>query len=65
MHEAGLEFPDVLFVSYIDLAAMERYIAEGYEIKYLPEQGLYNDLMFGMNATEKLAEEYTAVRDCK
>lgn len=36
----------VTFESYIDANKINNYIAEGYEIVYLPEQKLYNEQMF-------------------
>lgn len=48
----------VRFESYIDSEKMKEYIADGYAIKYLPEQNIYNDQMFKMNVTDKLASEF-------
>jgi hypothetical protein len=36
----------VTFESYIDTNKINKYVAEGFEIVYLPEQKLYNELMF-------------------
>lgn len=56
-------FPDnntrnVIFESYIDEQKMKDYISKGYAIKYLPEQNIYNDQMFKMKSTDKLAAEF-------
>lgn len=56
-------FPDnntrnVIFESYIDEQKMKDYISKGYVIKYLPEQNIYNDQMFKMKSTDKLAAEF-------
>ncbi len=56
-------FPDnsihnVIFESYIDEQKMIEYISKGYVIKYLPEQNVYNDQMFKMESTDKLATEF-------
>jgi hypothetical protein len=48
----------VELVFYIDKAAMEKYISEGYEIYYLPEQNLYNDQYSQMNYTDSVAKPY-------
>ena len=48
----------VVFESYIDSAKMKKYIADGYVIHYLPEQNIYNDQMFKMDLTDKLATEF-------
>ncbi|MCE9539651.1 MAG: hypothetical protein K8R85_10585, partial [Bacteroidetes bacterium] len=36
----------VTFESYIDANKINKYVAEGFEIVYLPEQKLYNEQMF-------------------
>ncbi len=36
----------VTFESYIDSVKINKYLADGYEIVYLPEQNIYNDMMF-------------------
>lgn len=56
-------FPDnnignVIFESYMDEQKIKEYISKGYAIKYLPEQNIYNDQMFKMNMTDKLASEF-------
>lgn len=48
----------VRFESYIDSEKMKKYIADGYVIKYLPEQNIYNDQMFKMDFTDKVATEF-------
>ncbi|HLC83413.1 MAG TPA: hypothetical protein VJI69_06260, partial [Bacteroidia bacterium] len=49
---------NVIFESYINEQKMEDYISKGYSIKYLSEQNIYNDQMFKMNVTDKLASEF-------
>ncbi len=39
----------VTFESYIDANKINKYVAEGFEIVYLPEQKLYNEQMFKKN----------------
>ena len=48
----------VRFESYIDSEKMKDYITDGYVIKYLPEQNIYNDQMFKMDFTDKVATEF-------
>ena len=43
----------VIFVPYIYEKEIKNYISEGYVIKYLPEQNIYNDQMFKMDITDK------------
>ncbi len=50
--------PMVIFETYIDSAGINKYLAEGNEILYLPEQELYNDQMYRMNITSKIAEPF-------
>ena len=40
---------------HIDEQKINEYIAAGYKIMYLPEQNKYNDLMYKMQVTDKLA----------
>ena len=37
---------------------MEKYISEGYELYYLPEQNLHNDQFSGMQFTDAAAKPY-------
>ncbi len=48
----------VIFESYIDSVKMSNYMADGYQITYLPEQDKYNDLMFQMNITNNISKEF-------
>ncbi len=48
----------VILESYINSEKMNQYISDGYEIKYLPEQNIYNDLMFKINLTGKIAGSF-------
>jgi len=48
----------VIFEPYIDAAKMKSYISDGYRIFYMPEQNLYNDLMYNMQETDKLANPF-------
>ncbi len=45
----------VKYEAYIDEQKINEYIAAGYKITYLPEQNKYNDLMYKMEVTDKLA----------
>lgn len=49
---------NVIFASYIDEDRIKKYINEGYEITYLPEQNIYNDQMFKMNFTNIVAKPF-------
>ena len=49
---------NVVPVFYIDQKAMEKYISDGYEIFYLPEQNLYNDQYSRMLFTDSLSKPY-------
>jgi len=49
---------NVILVFYIDKSAMEKYISEGYEIYYLPEQNIYNNQYSQINCTDSLAKPY-------
>ncbi|MBI4929468.1 MAG: hypothetical protein HY841_01810 [Bacteroidetes bacterium] len=49
---------NVILVFYINKATMEKYISDGYEIYFLPEQNLYNDQYFQMNGTVAAAKPY-------
>ncbi|MFI5163825.1 MAG: ArnT family glycosyltransferase [Bacteroidia bacterium] len=49
---------NIEFVFYIDKKTMEKYISEGYDIYYLPEQDLYNDQFSQMNYTDSVAKPY-------
>ena|SRR6218665_2396141 len=45
----------VIYEPYIDDQKMNDYISKGYAVTYLPEQNLYNDLMFKMDLTDQLS----------
>ncbi len=48
----------VVYESYMNSEKMEMYRKKKYEIYYLPEQDLYNDLMYKMNLTNSLAKPF-------
>jgi hypothetical protein len=48
----------VSFEFYIDSSKINKYLAQGYEITYLPEQNMYNDLMFKMKLTDDAAKPF-------
>lgn len=50
--------PGLVLAYYIDQPAMEKFISEGYELFYLPEQDLYNDQYSGMAFTASVARPY-------
>jgi hypothetical protein len=47
----------VIFESYIDAIKINKYLSEGYQLVYLPEQNKYNDLMYKMNITDNVSTE--------
>jgi hypothetical protein len=49
---------NVIPVFYIDKSRMEKYMADGHELYYLPEQDLYNDQYSQMNYTDSVAKPY-------
>jgi hypothetical protein len=49
---------NVSFEFYIDSAKINKYLAQEYEITYLPEQNIYNDLMFKMQVTDSVAKPF-------
>lgn len=56
-------FPDntirnVVFEPYINEQKIKKYISEGFVVKYLPEQNIYNDQMFKMSFTDNYASEF-------
>lgn len=48
----------VVFDGYSNEQKLREYKANGYNIYYLPEQNIYNDLMFGMQVTDSLAKSF-------
>ncbi|HET6225412.1 MAG TPA: hypothetical protein VFF27_03970 [Bacteroidia bacterium] len=48
----------VIYESYIDEAKLKDYQEKKYEIFYLPEQNVYNDLMFKINVTDQFAKPF-------
>lgn len=48
----------VIFEPYIDQNKIPKYLSEGYQLFYLPEQNIYNDLMFKMEITDKVAKPF-------
>ena len=49
---------NVFLVFYIDRVAMEKYIAAGYEIFFLPEQDMYNNQYSQMHYTGLVSKPY-------
>lgn len=47
---------NVVYTFYTDEATLRNYLSQGYNIYYLPEQNLYNDLNFKMNVTDQVAK---------
>lgn len=47
--------PMVTYVGYTDAESLESYTRQNYSIYYLPEQEIYNDLMYKMDITKKVA----------
>lgn len=54
----GKKNQNVKFVFYIDKLVMEKYLSDGYEIFYLPEQDNYNDQYSQINFTDSVAKPY-------
>lgn len=54
----GPENPNVVTVFYIDQPAIEKYISQGYNVYFLPEQDLYNDQFSQMKYTNSAARPY-------
>jgi hypothetical protein len=48
----------VIFEDYINEEQMRKYISDGYEISYLPEQNIYNDLMHKIKVTDAIAKPF-------
>lgn len=48
----------VIIEPYIDSTKINKYLADGYEIFYLPEQNIYNDQLFKMNVTDSLSKPF-------
>jgi hypothetical protein len=48
----------VIYTFYTDEKALRSYLSQGYNIYYLPEQDLYNDLNFKMQVTNELAKPF-------
>jgi len=49
---------NIKFVFYINRQEIEKYISDGYEIYYLPEQNIYNDQYSHMTYTDSVAKLY-------
>lgn len=47
--------PGIVFEPYIPEDKMKEYAAKGYSVTYLPEQNIYNDLMYKMKYTDEHA----------
>ena len=52
------ENQNVKLIFYTDKSSIEKYISDGYEIYYLPEQNIYNDQFSQMNFTDSIAKPY-------
>jgi hypothetical protein len=48
----------VKFESYIDSEKMNTYYKNQYQLYYLPEQNVYNDLKYGMKVTDELSKPF-------
>ena len=48
----------VILEPYIDSTKINEYLAMNYKISYLPEQNIYNDLMYKMNITNKISTPF-------
>ncbi len=48
----------VKFESYIDAEKINRYYKDHYQLYYLPEQNLYNDLKYDMKVTDELSKPF-------
>lgn len=49
---------NVALVFYIDEVTMTKFISQGYEIYYLPEQNLYNDQFSQISCTDSISKPY-------
>jgi hypothetical protein len=52
------EHSSVKYIFYADKKNMDLYLSKGYQIYYLSEQEVYNDLMFQITDTKKLSVEF-------
>ncbi|MCE3278833.1 MAG: hypothetical protein K0S44_1024 [Bacteroidetes bacterium] len=50
--------PNIIFEPYIPESKMKGYTGQGYEIVYLSEQNIYNDLMYQMDVTDAIAKPF-------
>ncbi len=48
----------VVFEPYINSVKLDEYVSNGYVIKYLPEQNIYNDQMYKMDYTDKISTPF-------
>jgi hypothetical protein len=48
----------VVFEDYVNEDEMKKYISVGYEITYLPEQNVYNDLLYKIKTTDIIAKPF-------
>lgn len=46
------------FAFYLNPTIMEQYVLKGYQIYYLSEQDVYNDLFYGFNRTKNIAKPF-------
>lgn len=49
---------NVIYEAYIDEKKINEYVLNNYKIYYLPEQNLYNDLMYKMNSTNNFSYSF-------
>ena len=48
----------VKFAFYLNPTMMENYALKGYQIYYLSEQDIYNDLFYRFNRTKSLSSPF-------
>ncbi len=49
---------NIIYEAYIDEKKINEYVLNDYQIYYLPEQNLYNDLMYKMNTTNNFSSPF-------
>jgi hypothetical protein len=47
------------YAFYLSAEIMENYTLKGYQIYYLSEQEIYNDLFYGINRTKNIASPFS------
>ncbi len=53
----------VIFEAYINQEKINEHIKNGYELYYLPEQNLYNDLMYKMKLTDSISSPFSIEKE--